>query len=128
MRPTRWGPFPTAGPQFGRPTRFGVMGIQLNLRRLTLPGTLISIGFGCLARVTQKVLVTTWETRLGDCVMQERPMTGRATLQTLALRKVLSLTVRSGIRLATTITGTELTRVAVTFAIKPAVLGLEALK
>lgn len=58
---------------------------------------------------------------------KERPDIGQATFMTLVLRKVLALTVRMFIRLATMITGMELTPVLVTVAIMPAVFGLEAM-
>lgn len=91
-----------------------------------LPETLISIGLGWLAEVRRKVLVTVCGTLVGLAIRKPRPATGTATLWTLVLRKVLALTDESGIRLATVITGIELTRVLVTGAIRPAVFGLSA--
>lgn len=113
-----------AGWQLGRLTVLGYLKAARVVR--VLPSTLIRIGFGCLAFVRRNVLVTMCGTLVGLAMRQPRPITGTATLETLVLRKVLALTVVSGIRLATVMTGIELTQVLVTGAMRPAVLGLEA--
>lgn len=107
--------------------------MELGQRKITLvldrlSGTLTSMGLGCLAEVTQKVLWNAWARLLADRSRKSRPIMGTATFMTLDLRKSLALTMLCAIRLATIITGTELTQVAVTLAIAPAVLGLEAIR